>query len=445
MPAQAGARGSWSSRRGMRDRCRARVSSPDGLADRSVDPGGQEDDEDDQQQTVDRVGHAQELEPEADAQAFRERRRQRGAYQRAHHRVHAPQHHREDDLQRDADARERVWVDVGHVLGVEDPAQGGERRRDHRDAELEARYVDAHRGRRRLVLADGLERRARHAPVHAVPHPEAGEKEGERGVVEDALVRGLQRPQPGLRAGGLEARAERAAGPVALGDDEEADDLPHGQCHQREVVADDAEAETGDAEHDRDHDRRGHGEHRADPGRERVEVPQQRRRVRAHPEEGAVAERYEAEAAHEGPGLADEGPDEDLDGHVQHVLPHAAHGHGGGGQQEEQDGPRQSPAACHSRLARMPPGRTNIMTMKMTKAMTYPISVEITTPPIAMISLMMNDAMKAPTMLPRPPSTQIMNVSGPNCPPKKGCTEYWKMRSAPASPAMRPPTAEVTR
>ena len=38
-----------------------------------------------------------------------------------------------------------------------------------------------------------------------------------------------------------------------------------------------------------------------------------------------------------------------------------------------------------------------------------------------------------------------MKVSGPNAPPKYGCTEYWMMSSAPARPAMAPPTAEVTR
>ena len=52
------------------------------------------------------------------------------------------------------------------------------------------------------------------------------------------------------------------------------------------------------------------------------------------------------------------------------------------------------------------------------------------TPPIEMISLMMNDAMNAPTMFPSPPSTQIMNVIGPNAAPKCGCTEYWMMSSA---------------
>src|SRR5207249_12092804 len=60
----------------------------------------------------------------------------------------------------------------------------------------------------------------------------------------------------------------------------------------------------------------------------------------------------------------------------------------------------------------------------------------ITTPPIEMISLMTNEATKAPTMFPRPPSTQIMKVSGPNAAPKNGCTEYWMMSSAPASPAI---------
>ena len=68
----------------------------------------------------------------------------------------------------------------------------------------------------------------------------------------------------------------------------------------------------------------------------------------------------------------------------------------------------------------------------------------MTTPPSEMISLMMNEATKAPTMFPSPPSTQIMKVSGPNWPPKNGCTEYWKISSAPARPAMSPPTAEVT-
>ena len=47
-------------------------------------------------------------------------------------------------------------------------------------------------------------------------------------------------------------------------------------------------------------------------------------------------------------------------------------------------------------------------------------------------------------MFPRPPSTQIMKVSGPNAPPKYGWTAYWMTSSAPATPAIAPPTAEVT-
>src|SRR5262249_61928760 len=132
----------------------------------------------------------------------------------------------------------------------------------------------------------------------------------------------------------------------------------------------------------------------------------------------------------------------DLDEDVEHVLSGARFKE----QRDDQQDDRQRDPDCagHSRLARMPPGRTNIMTMKTTKAMTYPISVDQMTPEMEMISLIRNEATKAPTMFPRPPSTQIMNVSGPNCPPKNGCTEYWKTRSVPASPAMSPPTAEVT-
>ena len=41
-----------------------------------------------------------------------------------------------------------------------------------------------------------------------------------------------------------------------------------------------------------------------------------------------------------------------------------------------------------------------------------------------MIWLMMKAAMKPPIMLPSPPSTQIMKMSGPNVLPMKGCTSY---------------------
>src|SRR6266849_1269883 len=41
-----------------------------------------------------------------------------------------------------------------------------------------------------------------------------------------------------------------------------------------------------------------------------------------------------------------------------------------------------------------------------------------------MISLMIKAATKPPIILPSPPSTQIMNVSGPKVLPIKGCTSY---------------------
>src|SRR5215467_10952421 len=63
----------------------------------------------------------------------------------------------------------------------------------------------------------------------------------------------------------------------------------------------------------------------------------------------------------------------------------------------------------------------------------------MSTPPTEMIWLMMKAATKAPNMLPRPPSTQIMKVRGPKAPPKYGCTAYWMMSNAPAMPAMAPP------
>ncbi len=41
-----------------------------------------------------------------------------------------------------------------------------------------------------------------------------------------------------------------------------------------------------------------------------------------------------------------------------------------------------------------------------------------------MIWLMMKAATKPPIMLPSPPSTQIMKMSGPNVLPMNGCTSY---------------------
>src|SRR5579884_3878720 len=54
---------------------------------------------------------------------------------------------------------------------------------------------------------------------------------------------------------------------------------------------------------------------------------------------------------------------------------------------------------------------------------------------MAMIWLMMNESTKPPIMLPSPPSTQIMNMTGPNVLPMNGCTSYCSTSRHAASPA----------
>src|SRR6266436_6628382 len=395
-----------------RGRCRRRAARPaQQVAEAAVDARGQEDDEDDEEQSVDRLGHAHVRDAEHHAQHLGQRDGERGADGGTEERVHPAEHDREHDAQRHADAGQRVGVHVGDVLRVRDAADGGEHGREHRDADLETRDVDADRGRRRLVLADRLHRRTRHRAVQPVPDPEPERPQHEPRVIEDALV-GELHGHEAVDPRRAHRQPQRAARPVALRDDEQADDLADGE---------------GD-----------------EARRQPEEVPEQRRRVGAEPEEGAVTEGDEAEAAHQRPRPADERPDEDLDQHVQHVLAHAVHRHE---RHRHHDGQQHAPdqtARAQARLPRMPPGRAKIMTMKNTNAITYPISVDHITPPIEMTSLMMNDATKAPTMFPSPPSTQIMNVSGPKAAPKKGCTEYWMISSAAATPASAPPTAEVT-
>src|SRR5207244_11712045 len=161
---------------------------------------------------------------------------------------------------------------------------------------------------------------------------------------------------------------------VALRDDEQADDLADGEGDEPEVVADHlkARARVGDdhGEGGREHD----GGEGAEPRREAEEVPEHRRRVGAEPEEGAVPERDEAEAAHERPRAADERPDEDLDQDVEDVLAHAAHRQERPQGQQREERRADDPPGPHPRRTRRPPGRTNIITMKTTNAMTYPIS-----------------------------------------------------------------------
>ena len=83
-----------------------------------------------------------------------------------------------------------------------------------------------------------------------------------------------------------------------------------------------------------------------------------------------MTERDEAEPPHQRPGIADERPEEDLDDDVPDVLlSHAERQGRHRGEDEERQRPDR-PAARHERLAKMPPGRAKISTMKMTKAMT---------------------------------------------------------------------------
>src|SRR3990167_8709932 len=274
---------------------------------------------------------------------------------------------------------------------------------------------------RGLVLPDRLERGAGHAAVHPPPDPEPHEPHPERDQVEDSLVGELDRP--GVEgAGVLQREPQRAAGPVALGDDEEADHLAQRQRHEGEVMAHDAEAEAGVAQDQREEDGRPHGQRRGEPGGDAPEVPEERRRVRPHAQKGAVAERDQAEPAHQRPRGAHDAPDQDEDGDVQDVEARRPERQPGEDRQESEAEKGEEP--LHSRFPRIPSGRTKIATMKMTKATTYAISVEVMMPPTEITSLMRRLATTAPNMFPSPPRTQIMNVSGPKAAPKGGCTEY---------------------
>ena len=83
-----------------------------------------------------------------------------------------------------------------------------------------------------------------------------------------------------------------------------------------------------------------------------------------------MAERHQPEAPHQGPGIADEGPEEDLDDDVPEVLPGAAERQQRRDRQDRDAEPPARGRPAHARLAKIPPGRTNMRTMKMTKAMT---------------------------------------------------------------------------
>ena len=82
-------------------------------------PVGKEDDEDDEQKAVNGLGHADELESEADAEGLPERDGERGSHRGPEQRVHTAEDDREHDPQGHADPGQGVRVHVGDVLGVE--------------------------------------------------------------------------------------------------------------------------------------------------------------------------------------------------------------------------------------------------------------------------------------------------------------------------------------
>src|SRR5438552_3378550 len=147
------------------------------IPQRAVDARGEEDDEQDQEQPVDRLGHADQPEPEDHAEVLAERDRERRPHGGTEERVHPAEDDGEHDAERDADAGEGVRVHIRDVLGVRYATDRREARREHRDPHLEPCHVDADGRRGGFVLTDRLHRRPRHRPVHTVPDPEPGEPE----------------------------------------------------------------------------------------------------------------------------------------------------------------------------------------------------------------------------------------------------------------------------
>src|SRR3989454_49344 len=191
------------------------------IPQRAVDARGEEDDEQDQEQPVDRLGHADQPEPEDHAEVLAERDRERRPHGGTEERVHPAEDDGEHDAERDTDAGEGVRVHIRDVLGVRHATDRREARREHRDPHLEPGHVDADGRRGGFVLTDRLHRRPRHRPVHTVPDPEPGEPEDQGGVVEDALV-GELHGEDAIVWRGPEGEAEGAARPVPLGDDQQA-------------------------------------------------------------------------------------------------------------------------------------------------------------------------------------------------------------------------------
>src|SRR5262249_61160937 len=115
----------------------------------------------------------------------------------------------------------------------------------------------------------------------------------------------------------------------------------------------------------------------------------------------------------------------------------------GGGAQRADGGPPPWPARFNTRTSLG--GGKKKTKKKKKKGSTKEGGDEKKNPPIAMIWLMMNAAMKPPIMLPSPPNTQIMKISGPNVLPMKGCTSYCSAKRQAPRPASAPPIADVPR
>src|SRR6185503_18760497 len=159
-----------------------RVLTPFSASAKCVERGAEDplrhvDDEEHQHHAVDGGVERRITVAEGEPQAFGEKQREGGADRRAEHDEHPPGDDAEHHLQADRDAGDRIGVYVELVLRVEDAAGAGHQRRDHGNAQLRARDVDADGGSGFLLLADRLQREPAHAAIDLAPHPQPAEPE----------------------------------------------------------------------------------------------------------------------------------------------------------------------------------------------------------------------------------------------------------------------------
>ena len=129
----------------------------------------------------------------------------------------------------------------------------------------------------------------------------------------------------------------------------------------------DAKAEAGIGDDQRKDTRTNQAQGNADPWRDAQMVPEQRGDVSADAHEATMAERDQAEAAHDRPRGVGERPDQDQHQDVQMIG--VAIDEGQRDQRRNSDRPGNL-SRIHERLANSPAGRMNIMTMKKAKAST---------------------------------------------------------------------------